>query len=51
MKSPTGRHEGFSIARMPYIKTEKICKGYAITQPQATKVTEKKNRNPLGLQL
>lgn len=46
-----GRHEVFFIRKMPYIKTEKICKGYAIMQPQATKVTEKKILNPLGLQL
>lgn len=42
MKSYTGKHEGFSVTEMPYSKTKKICKEYAVTQPQATKVTEKK---------
>lgn len=28
--------------KMLYIKSEKSCKGYAITQPEATKVAEKK---------
>lgn len=30
-----------------YIRSEKSCKGYAITQPEATKVTEKKFQTPL----
>lgn len=29
---------------MLYIKTEKICKGYAVTQAQTTKVTEKNSK-------